>query len=367
MEFALSEEQVLLKDNVDRLLAEQAPLERIRSYADGSEPGIAHMLWHQLCDLGIGLLLIPEAADGLGLTVLDAALVAESLGSAVAPAPVLGSGIVAPYLLAEVPDAGDALAALAAGELRVGLALSELAGAREDSGVVAHNGKLNGRSLHVLDFDEQSAYLVADGKRQLYLVDPQAAGLSGRSLTTIDRTRATGELSFSDTPARLLTTDPDLCARTLALARIALAADSLGAASTMLSAAVEYAKQREQFNRPIASFQAVKHMCAEMAAALEPCRAMVWYAAHKLDEREADAVMMACHTKAHIADVGKRLAKTATEVHGGMGFTDLLGLHYWFKRIGFNRQTLGTPAQLRREAAIAQGFIDNTAQNSATA
>jgi alkylation response protein AidB-like acyl-CoA dehydrogenase len=124
----------------------------------------------------------------------------------------------------------------------------------------------------------------------------------------------------------------------------------------MLEKAVEYAKTRDQFNRPIASFQAVKHMCAEMAAKLEPCRSMVWYAAYAQDQVPEEAALMACLAKSHLSEVGKFVARTSTEVHGGMGFTDLLGLHYWFKRIGANRQLLGGPEKLRAEAAELQGW-----------
>ena len=144
--------------------------------------------------------------------------------------------------------------------------------------------------------------------------------------------------------------------QTLGIGRVMLAADTLGAAQNMLDQAVEYAKQREQFNRPIGSFQAVKHMCAEMAASLEPCRAMVWFAAHALADLPDESRLTACHTKAHLAEVGKFVAKTSTEVHGGMGFTDLLGLHYWFKRCGSNRQWLGAPELVREEAASLQGL-----------
>jgi alkylation response protein AidB-like acyl-CoA dehydrogenase len=124
------------------------------------------------------------------------------------------------------------------------------------------------------------------------------------------------------------------------------AADTLGAAQAMLDMAVAYAGTREQFGRVIGSFQAVKHLCAEMAAALEPCRALTWYAAHALSALPAEAELYACHAKAHLAEVGSFIARTATEVHGGMGFTDLLGLHYWFKRIGLNRQLLGTTLKI---------------------
>ena len=96
-------------------------------------------------------------------------------------------------------------------------------------------------------------------------------------------------------------------------------------------------------------------MCAEMAAQLEPCRAMVWYAAHAFNDIPEESTMMASHTKAHLSEVAQFVTRTATEVHGGMGFTDLVGLHYWFKRIGANRQWLGAPEFVRSEAAILQG------------
>lgn len=138
--------------------------------------------------------------------------------------------------------------------------------------------------------------------------------------------------------------------------RLLLAADTLGAAQAMLDKAVSYALERRQFGRAIGSFQAVKHMCAEMAAALEPCRALIWHAAHALDEGMEEGPVMACLAKAHMAEVGTFVARTATEVHGGMGFTDLLGLHYWFKRVGANRQLLGSPEFVRARAAHLQGW-----------
>ena len=138
---------------------------------------------------------------------------------------------------------------------------------------------------------------------------------------------------------------------------MAIAADILGAAQTMLDRAVAYAKERRQFGRVIGSFQAVKHLCAEMAAALEPCRAFIWHAAHALDAAPEEGPILACHVKAHLSEVGQRVARTATEVHGGMGFTDLLGLHYWFKRIGVNRQLLGGPERAREDAARLQGWL----------
>ena len=216
----------------------------------------------------------------------------------------------------------------------------------------------HGKTLFVVDY-EADLYLVADDEYRLYLVDAAAKGLTRRALPTIDATRRVGELSLDGVAAQLLPGSEDgaALADILDVGRVLLAADTLGAAQNMLDQAVAYSLTRVQFGRPIGSFQAVKHMCAEMAADLEPCQSLVWYAAHAVDAIEGEARVTACHAKAHVAEVGKFVAKTATEVHGGMGFTDLLGLHYWFKRIGLNRQLLGSPERLRDEAARLQSLI----------
>lgn len=353
MEFGLSEEQTLLADSVNRFLDEASPLDKVRKFVDAPETDV----WSGLVALGVPGILVAEASGGLSMTALDAAIVAEALGSHTAPAPFLGSAVMAPVALqAAGANPGDLLAALVAGERRVGIAVGEAFAARADAGITASGNRLTGKALFVLDHGADT-YLVADGKSALFLVAADAKGLESRSLTTIDRTRRTGELVLNGVDAERISDDPAVLQKVLDVGRVMLAADTLGAAQNMLDQAVAYAREREQFNRPIGSFQAVKHMCAEMAAHLEPCRAMVWYAAHALDELPDEATLYACHTKAHLAEVGKFVAKTATEVHGGMGFTDLLGLHYWFKRIGFNRQMLGTPEQLREAAARVQALV----------
>ena len=148
----------------------------------------------------------------------------------------------------------------------------------------------------------------------------------------------------------------DAIARTLDAGRIALAADTLGACEAMIEQAVDYAKQRRQFDRVIGSFQAVKHMCAEMMAELEPARSLLWYAAHAFDALPQEAPLMACHVLAHVSEIGREIASVSTQVHGGIGWTDEQNLHFWFKRIGVARHLLGGPEQLRRRAAALQGF-----------
>ena len=353
MQFGLSEEQTLLQDTINRFLANNVSLDAVRSYADG---GSDAEIWQGLTELGIPALLVPEAAGGLGLAPLDAAIIAESLGYHCAPGPYLTSAVMAPTALALANPDDPRLAELAAGNLRIGIAFNEAIGRRLDANVTVADGKLVGSSIFAFD-DAADAYLVADLNRAIYIIQANDPGISRSKLTTVDRSRRTVELTYNNVEAELITTDSAIFDATIDMGRVMLAADTLGAAQCMLDQAVAYAKEREQFNRPIASFQAVKHMCAEMAAEVEPCRSMVWYAAHAIADLPEESRLTACHTKAHLAEVGKLVAKTATEVHGGMGFTDLLGLHYWFKRCGSNRQWLGSPEAVREEAAALQGLI----------
>jgi alkylation response protein AidB-like acyl-CoA dehydrogenase len=351
MEFGLSEEQTLLNDSVSRFLKDHASLDIVRKVAAGEQGD--GVIWQGLTDLGIPALMIGEASGGVNLGTMEAALIAETLGYHVTPGPYIPTAAIATTAL-KLAERTDILENIATGTVRVGVAFSEAVGRRDKASVTSDGSKLNGTALFALDA-EADFYLVATEQQSLFLV--KADQIERRTLTTIDKTRSTCELKFNQTEAELISDSPAVFDRALDMGRIMLAADTLGAAQNMLEQAVAYAKQREQFDRPIATFQAVKHMCAEMAAQLEPCRSMVWYTAHAFDELPLETRLTACHTKAHISEVGKFVAKTATEVHGGMGFTDLVGLHYWFKRIGFNRQILGSPELLREEAARLQGLV----------
>lgn len=365
MEFGLSEEQTLLQDSVKRFLAEQYPLDKVREYTSNDDNGA--IVRDGLAGMGITALMIGEDYGGVGLGLLDAALIAEALGHGTAPMPFVASVVMVPQalMLGGSDEQKDRwLPKLAAGEITAGAAVSELTGARGKAGVSAKSGKLSGHAMFVLDFDAD-IYLVADTSGTLHIVEAGASGLQAKAFENVDKTRKIGELHFDNVTAEALTCTPAQVSKVLNAGRVILAADSLGAAQNMLDRAVAYALQREQFNRVIASFQAVKHMCAEMAAGLEPCRAMVWYAGYTADAETledsakdgGEAQQYALHTKAHLSEVCQFVARTATEVHGGMGFTDLVGLHYWFKRIGANRQLLGSPERLRDDAARALGMV----------
>ena len=362
MDFGLSEEQQMLGQMVSRYLDEHCSLDDVRAAVEQPE-SVTKAMVQGLNELGVMSLLIPERYGGSGLGVLDAALVQECLGYHVAPIPFL-SQTLAILALVDSQDAAlmeDWLSRMAAGEVWVAAGLNEARGAREGAGLVSDvrpdsTSCLQGKTLFVADLDLATHALLLDGNGLLHLAAVNQPGFAARELVTIDRSRRSYELVLDDVAAVALPRGANVT-RLLTVQRTLLAADSLGAASAMLDCAVEYAKQREQFGRVIASFQAVKHMCADMAARLEPCRALMWYAAHAIDSDQDDAALMAVLLKSHMAEVGQFVARTATEVHGGMGFTDLLGLHYWFKRIGANRQLGGTPERLRDEAARLQGWV----------
>jgi alkylation response protein AidB-like acyl-CoA dehydrogenase len=353
MDFALTQDQKMMQESIGRTLERVSPLARVRKHADAGD-GYAKDVWSALVDLGVPGILIAEEYGGLGLKLLDAALAAEMLGRHIAPVPFAGSAIMAPIAISGAGTAvqkSGYLPGLASGKTIAGIAVSEQAsGARERAQIAERSGKLSGRALFVVDFAQADYFIVADRCANLYIVDGSAKGLEKTLLSTIDATRLIGELAFENVDAEPLAegNPPAILERMIDAGRIVLAADTLGAGAQMIEKAVAYAKERKQFGRVIGSFQAVK-----------PCRALIWYAAYAFDALPDQSRRMAAHAKAHMSDVGQQVARTATEVHGGMGFTDLLGLHYWFKRIGFNRQVLGSPERARHDAAVAQGWVGN--------
>ena len=360
MYFGLSEEQKSLEENINRFLADNAPLDTIKAVANGEESK-ANSVHQGILDLGLSGLVIPEEYGSLELNMLFATVVAAALGSGTAPVPYTGSYVMAPLainLAGSDDQKNQWLPKIAGGECVIGVGLSEYVGAREDAGIEFSNGKLSGRSLFLIDGKNADAYLLANKSGELFLVEASSPGIEVIELITVDKTRTSIELILKDVNADLLSgsSDKSIIEKVLDAGRIMLAADTVGAAQVMLDKSVAYSLERKQFGRLIGSFQAVKHMCAEMAAELEPCHSMIWHAAHCFDNVPEEARLMACQTKAHISEVGQQVSKTATEVHGGMGFTDELGLHYWFKRIGLNKQLLGSPELIREEAGRLQGF-----------
>lgn len=354
MDFGLSDEQKLLESSLRRYLAESVPTTRVREIL-ATETANDAKLWADLAELGATGVLVPESHGGSGLGLLDAAIVAQSLGHAVTPAPYLATCVMAPVAFASAPAALQEkwLPRIATGEAMLGAAFTEAVAKRDDAGLRVERDRIHGTALFAIDAGLAQAFLVALGRDRIAIVARDAEGLTVTPLPTIDRTRRLAELRFEGVALGDCIDAPAVVDRTIAAGRVAIAADTLGACERAIEMAVAYAKQRVQFGRAIATFQAVKHLCAEMVAELEPARSLVWYAAHAFGERPAEASRMAAHAKAHLAEIGTQIVRTATEVHGGIGFTSEHDLHLWFKRVGLDRQLLGGPEVVRAEAALA--------------
>ncbi len=358
MEFALSEDQRMLQDSISGFLSSVSNLDALRKAVDGDAATIASIS-EGLAEMGGPLLNVPETHGGLGLGILDAALVQEALGAAAAPARFFADVLAAVAIHSAGTDAQQSewLPKIADGSAKFAIALAHYVGTRPGTGVESAGGKLHGTSHFARETSDASHAIVASSDGQLHICAMDE--VASKPMQTIDRTRSFHELKFDGLSVETLSGEntPGAAAnRVVQAGRILLAADTLGACQQMLDDAVAYAKERKQFNRVIGSFQAVKHLCAEMAAELEPARALVWHAAYAMDSGDPEAPVMACLAKSHLAEVGTFIARTSTEVHGGMGMTDLLGLHYWFKRIGVNRQLLGSPEKVREDAARLQGW-----------
>jgi len=359
MDFGLSEEQQLLESTVRGALAAEVPIERVRELREAPFSN-DRTVWKMLAELGVAGIRVPEARGGSGLTLLDVALVAQSLGYAATPSPFLATGVMAPVALASCSDenaVGGWLEGIASGECVFGVAAMECFSVREGAGVQVRDGRLTGKSMMAIDACGADFLLVAVDADTLAVVDAGADGVEVTRLLTVDATRCTSEVAFDGAaPAALFGGAAASIDRMLEAGRIALAADVIGACESMVERAVEYAKQRKQFDRLIGSFQAVKHMCSEMIAEVEPARSLLWYAAHSFDAMPDEAPLMACHVLAHASEIGREIASVSTQVHGGIGWTDEQNLHFWFKRIGNARYLLGGPEALRSRAADLQGL-----------
>ena len=358
MEFALSEEQELLVDSVSKMLSSSCNVDELRSQASG-EKTFSNKINKEFLEMGLNGLLVPEKLGGSGLGILEASLIAEQIGKFAAPAIWVGNSVMTPICLNNDENrdlAEEWLPRIADGSCTSGVAINEYISKREDNGLTIDDGKISGISIFAIDSETNPDIVITAIQDELYLVETANEKIEISNLPTIDSTRVMSEIVFHSCDAHKINGGKDLIEKIIDAGRVVLSADLLGASQNMLDKAVEYSLERKQFNRIIGSFQAVKHMCAEMAADLEPCRSLVWYASYAQSNIPKEAHLTACHAKAHLSEVAHDIARTATQVHGGMGFTDLLGLHYWFKRIGLTRQILGGPEIVRKEAAVSQGF-----------
>lgn len=352
-----------LRSVVRSLLERRSNDDVVRAFANGGEYDPA--LWRLLTEqVGLGGLLIPEEYGGQGAGLPEAVTVLEECGRALVPAPVLSSAILAPTVLAAAEDPDSAatyLPGIARGTSVVVVALDDAVD-KETLAVEVDGGwRLRGEKVRVLDAGLGDTLLVVarteDG-RGVFAVDPADPRVDVRVQSGPDLTRREARVVFDDVEAQRI--GADLGAgyeHLLAVARLASAAESVGVAAKMMEVAVDYAKSREQFGRLIGSFQAIKHLCAEMYVKVTCARSAVSAAAVALQAGTSEAGELVAIAKAYSSEAATSVVEQALQVHGGIGYTWEHVSHLYLRRAKWLELNFGSPHELRAELARKHGLV----------
>jgi alkylation response protein AidB-like acyl-CoA dehydrogenase len=360
LDFEFSEDQELLRATVRRFLTERAPIAYVRDMLD-DERGTTDDVWSGLSALGVTGLLVPEVHGGAGMGMVDMAVVLEELGRAVHPGPFASTAVGTASLIAlagSEEDRSELLPTLASGDTIGTVALSGPSETRADE--IGGDWRLTGETAHVPDAAAADSIIVtattADGELGAFLVARDTPGLAIESTPTVDGTRKFATITLTEAPARRLGTGNAMGAVAETVDRLGVAAvvDGVGAASRSLEMAVEYAKERRQFGRPIGSFQAVQHLCADMLRAVELARAGAYYACWAADAADpAERHRAATIAQAFAADELYTVGASLIQVHGGIGFTWEHDAHLYYKRLLTLKELAGgSPGQLEELASL---------------
>jgi alkylation response protein AidB-like acyl-CoA dehydrogenase len=358
MNFLLSDEQLSLQDTLARLVEEECDLRAIHKVIDAADPLHAR-LWARLIEFGAAGTTISDAHGGLGLEMIDLALIAEVLGRKAAPAPFFGHALagIAVSLAGSDAQKKEWLPKLAAGQVTGTVALGEGGGAWLPADWKASGTKkVSGTKDSVPGVMNADLAVVGLAGGALALVETTSAGVSREPVAGVDRTRPIGTLTLTDAAAEPLPGGKNAVARLRDAALVLLAADAYGGATRCVEMATEYAKVREQFGVKIASFQGLRHQLAMMALEAEPGRGLFWYAAHAWDHIADKAESAAALAKAHLTDRYLQVARDNVKAHGGIGFTWEYDAHLFLKRAMFDFAWGGAPAVHRQRYADLVGW-----------
>jgi alkylation response protein AidB-like acyl-CoA dehydrogenase len=339
VDFELDAEQAMLRAAARDLLADHTSARAAAMRTGDVDPAF----WRLAVESGWPGLGLPEECGGAGQGLVELALVAEEVGRAAAAGPYLPTVLVG-RALTRADGMGAVLAALAAGDAWATWAFAEpdmpwsldgiAATARTDGDSVV----LDGVKIAVQDADGAGWLLVTarhDGVPTSFLVDRHSAGITVRRCEVLDLTRGFHEVRLDGVRVaadRRLPGGADAMRRLLDDAAVLLAAETLGVLDRMLEMTTEYMKVRVQFDRPLGTFQAVKHACADMALLVHGVRAATWYAAMAVDADARDAERAACVAASYSSAAAGDVAGTALQLHGGIGFTWEHDLHLYLRR-----------------------------------
>jgi alkylation response protein AidB-like acyl-CoA dehydrogenase len=371
MNFAFSEEQDELRKTVRAFLEQKSPETEVRRLMETTE-GYDASVWSQMAnELGLQSLAIPEEFGGQGFGFVELGIVLEEMGRALLNAPFFSSVVLgASTLLQSGDDTAKAehLPGIASGDTIATLAFTEPSGKWDEAGITMEASAsgdgyvLNGTKMFVLDGHTANLLIVAartGAGVSLFTVAADADGLTRTPLSTMDQTRKQAKLEFSNTPATLLGTEGagwTVLSSVLDLAAVALSAEMVGGAQKCLEMAVEYAKVRVQFGRPIGSFQAIKHKCADMLLEVESAKSAAYYGMWCAAEMNEELPSVASLAKAYCSEAYFHAAAENIQIHGGIGFTWEHPAHLYFKRAKSSELLFGDPTYHRELLAQRLGI-----------
>jgi alkylation response protein AidB-like acyl-CoA dehydrogenase len=377
MNFAFSEEQEELRRTVRQFLeakSSETEVRRLMETTEGYDPAV----WKQMGqELGLQSLAIPEAYGGQGFTFIELGIVLEEMGRVLLCAPYFASVVLAANAILNVgtEDQKQALLpGIASGDTIATLAFTEPSGKWDAAGITMEateteggEFKLNGEKMFVIDgFIADTIVVVArtagtsgtDGIA-FFTVSGDADGLTRTALSTMDMTRKQAKLEFNNVVAQPLGSTADGFAafsKTMDQAAVALANEEMGGAQKVLEMSVEYAKVRVQFGRPIGSFQAIKHKCADMLLEVESGKSAAYYASWAAAEDNDELPVVAALAKAYCSEAYFHATAENIQIHGGIGFTWEHPAHLYFKRAKSSEIYLGDPTYHRELLAQRIGI-----------
>ena len=371
MNFAFSEEQEELRNIVRQFLEAKSSEADVREQME-TERGYDPDVWAQMAEqLGLQSLTIPEEFGGQGYGYVELIVVLEEMGRSLLCAPYFSSVVLAANTVMQSgDDAAKAaiLPGIASGETIATVAFTEPNGRWDESGIEAiatNDGgtwKISGTKSYVIDGHTANVIIVAARTAagvSLFSVSGDAAGLTRTALATMDQTRKQAKLEFSNVEGTLVGADGagwNVLSTVLDLAAVGLAAEQVGGAQMCLDMAVQYAKDRVQFGRPIGSFQAIKHKCADMLLEVESAKSAAYYAGWCASELNDELPAVASLAKAYCSDAYFHASAENIQIHGGIGFTWEHPAHMYFKRAKSSELLFGDPTYHRELLAQRIGI-----------
>ncbi len=377
MDFGFSEEQEMLRQSARQFLEAECSMAYVRKMMD-DDTGYSAEQWKKMADLGWTGLIFPEAHGGAGLNMVDMVVVLEEMGRVVMPGPFFATALLGGLAIdlgGSAAQKAKYLPGICAGTLKATLAQVEESGRWDAEGIMLPAKKdgttytLSGTKLFAHDAHNADLLIVpartkGKGTRgiTLFLVDAKQQGVKVTLLKTMDQTRKLCEVTLENVQIGkdgiLGKADQGwaLLDRLIDRAKVALCAEMCGGAQKVLEMSVEYAKVREQFGKPIGSFQAIQHKCANMMVQVESAKSATYYAAWAVANDVPEAHLAACMAKAYCSDAYRMVSGEGIQIHGGIGFTWEHDMHLYFKRAKGSEVTFGD-ATWNREL-VAQEVLD---------